>query len=129
MRPRRRSVRVMLRQEVVWELLDQLNISQNELERRCGISRGYMSQLMRGERSPSPRLRRRLMEALGVSDFDTLFAIVEEDEEGGGVMGEHTGGLMPSVQNAKRAHTCADVSSRIGCIGVSSRKPIDALGT
>ena len=35
MRPRRRSVRVMLRQEVVWELLDQLNISQNELARRC----------------------------------------------------------------------------------------------
>ena len=82
MRPRRRSVRVMLRQEVVWELLDQLNISQNELARRCGISQGYMSQLMRGERSPSPRLRRRLMEVLGVSDFDTLFVIVEEDEEG-----------------------------------------------
>ena len=82
MRPRRRSVRVKLRQEVVWELLDQLNISQNELARRCGISRGYMSQLMRAERSPSPRLRRRLMEVLGVSDFDTLFVIVEEDEEG-----------------------------------------------
>ena len=48
MRPRRRSVRVMLRQEVIWELLDQLNISQNELARRCGISRGYMSQLMPG---------------------------------------------------------------------------------
>ena len=80
MRPRRRSVRVMLRQEVVWELLDQLNISQNDLARRCGISRGYMSQLMRGERSPLPRLRRRLMEVLGVSDFDTLFVIVEEDE-------------------------------------------------
>ena len=82
MRPRRRSVRVKLRQEVIWELLDQLNISQNELARRCGISRGYMSQLMRGERSPSPRRRRRLMEVLGVSDFDTLFVIVEEDEEG-----------------------------------------------
>ena len=73
----------MLRQEVVWELLDQLNIFHNELARRCGISRGYMSPLMRGERSPSPRLRRRLMELLGVSDFDTLFVIVEEDEEEG----------------------------------------------
>ncbi len=38
-----------------------------------------MSQLMRGERSPSPRLRRGLMEVLGVSDFDTLFVIVEEE--------------------------------------------------
>ena len=80
MRPRRRSVRVKLRQEVVWELLDQLNISQNELARRCGISRGHMSQLMRGERSPSARLRRRLQQVLGVDDFDTLFLIEEEDE-------------------------------------------------
>ena len=80
MRPRRRSVRVKLRQAVVWELLDQLNISQNELARRCGIPRGYMSQLMRGERSPSARLRRRLQQVLGVDDFNTLFIIEEEDE-------------------------------------------------
>ena len=80
MRPRRRSGRVKLRQEVIWELLDQLNISQNELARRCGISRGYMSQLMRGERSPSARLRRRLQQVLGVDDFNTLFIIEEEDE-------------------------------------------------
>ena len=80
MRPRRRSVRVKLRQAVIWELLDQLNISQNELARRCGISRGYMSQLMRGERSPSARLRRRLQQVLGVDDFNTLFIIEEEDE-------------------------------------------------
>lgn len=32
----------------VWELLDQLDRSQNELPRRCGIFRGYMSQLTRG---------------------------------------------------------------------------------
>ena len=80
MRPRRRSIKVKLRQEIVWELLDQLNISQNELARRCGISRGYMSQLMRGERSPSARLRRRLQQVLGVDDFNTLFIIEEEDE-------------------------------------------------
>ena len=80
MRPRRRSVKVKLRQEVVWELLDRLGISQNELARRSELSRGYMSQLMRGERSPSPSARRRLMRALGVDDFNTLFIIVEEEE-------------------------------------------------
>ena len=48
MRPRRRSVRVKLRQEVVWELLDQLNISQNEPGAPLRDFRGYMSQLMRG---------------------------------------------------------------------------------
>ena len=35
---------------------------------------------MRGERSPSPRLRRRLQQVLGVDAFDTLFLIEEEDE-------------------------------------------------
>ena len=44
MRPRRRSVRVTLRQEVVWELLDQLSISQDGLAPRCGISRSKTSQ-------------------------------------------------------------------------------------
>ena len=80
MKPKRRSVKVKLRQEMVWELLDRLGISQNELARRSGLSRGYMSQLMRGERSPSPGARRRLMRVLGVDDFDTLFIIVEEEE-------------------------------------------------
>ena len=35
MRPRGRSVAVKFRQEAVWELLDKLNISQNDLARRC----------------------------------------------------------------------------------------------
>ena len=70
---------VLLRTTVVWELLDKLDMSQNELARRCGISRGYMSQLMRGERSPSPSVRRRLQEVLGVSDFHVLFYIQEAD--------------------------------------------------
>ncbi len=80
-----RSLRVLLKTAAVWELLDRLNISQNELARRCGISRGYMSQLMRGERSPSPRLRRRMQQVLGVDDFHRLFIIVPVgDEDGGG---------------------------------------------
>ena len=71
--------RLILNRDAVWKLMDRLDISQNELVRRCGISRGYMSQLMRGERSPSPRLRRRLQQVLGVDDFDTLFIVEEED--------------------------------------------------
>ena len=79
MQRRRATSRVLLRTPVVWELLDKLDISQNELAHRCGISRGYMSQLMRGERSPSPRVRRRLQEVLGVADFHVLFYIQEVD--------------------------------------------------
>ena len=60
MRPRRPSPRVLLNTTAVWELLNRRDMSQNELARRCGISRGYVSQLMRGERSQSQCLRRRL---------------------------------------------------------------------
>ena len=84
MRPRRPSPRVLLNTAAVWELLDRLDISQNELARRCGISRGYMSQLMRGERNPSPRLRRRLQKVLRVEDFHVLFIVVEPEEQESG---------------------------------------------
>ena len=72
---RKRPVRprVILNRDAVWALLDQLGISQNELARRCGLSLGYLSLLMAGKRSPSPHTRRRLQQALGVSDFDDLF--------------------------------------------------------
>ncbi len=79
MQRRRRTSRVLLKAAAVWEFLDKLDISQNDLACRCGISRGYMSQLMRGERSPSARVRRRLQGALGVDDFHVLFYIEEAD--------------------------------------------------
>ena len=44
--------RVKLNPVTVWELLDQLGITQKELARRSGISAGYLSQLIRGKRSP-----------------------------------------------------------------------------
>ena len=59
----------------VWELLDRLGMSQNELARQCGLSSGYLSQLMNGRHSPSPYARRRLQQVLGVSEFDRLFII------------------------------------------------------
>ena len=62
--------RVKLNPLAVWELLDQLGISQKELARRSGISAGYLSQLIRGERSPSVRIQGRLQQALGVTDWD-----------------------------------------------------------
>ena len=38
-----RLLRVLLKTAAVWELLDRLDISQNELARRCGITRGYLT--------------------------------------------------------------------------------------
>ena len=75
--------RVWLNPVAVWELLDQLGISQNQLARLAGISPGHLSLLMNGKRSPAPRVRRRLMKALGVDDFHRLF-IMERPAAGGG---------------------------------------------
>ncbi|MYC36417.1 MAG: helix-turn-helix transcriptional regulator [Chloroflexi bacterium] len=82
MRRSTRAPRVWLNPVAVWELLDRLGISQNELARRCGFSPGHLSMLMNGKRSPSPRVRRNLMEVLGVDDFDLLFITEPPQVEG-----------------------------------------------
>ena len=76
MKRRRPQSRVLLNPVAVWRSLDELNMSQNELARRCGITSGYLSLLMNGKRSPSTPLRRGLQRVLGVSNFDDLFVIV-----------------------------------------------------
>ena len=74
-RKRPSGPRVKLNPVAVWELLDELGITQKELARRSGISPAYLSQLMHGRRSPSVRAQSRLQQALGVSDWDRLFFI------------------------------------------------------
>ena len=69
MKRRQPSSRVKLDPHKVWELLNRLNMTQNELARLVGTSSGYLSQLMSGTRCPSADIRRRLMEALGVTRF------------------------------------------------------------
>ena len=66
--------------EKVWEILDRLRMSQNQLAKLCGITSGHMSLLMQGKRSPSPRTQRRLQEVLGVSNFDDLFIMEGKDD-------------------------------------------------
>ena len=86
-RRRRPATRVILNAAAVWELLDRLDLSQNQLARLAGISPSHLSYLMNGERSPSPRVRRKLLKALGVDDFHRLFLIVPLDDhrnDGGG---------------------------------------------
>ena len=79
-RPRR--PRVKLIRCAVSELLNLLNMTQTELAQVCGLSPGYFSLLMADKRSPSPDTRRRIQEALGMSDFDRLFIIAPHDDEG-----------------------------------------------
>ena len=73
MRRRQPSCKVRLDPHKVWALLNRLNMSQNELARLVGTSSSYLSQLMSGHRCPSADFRKKLMDALGVTDFDDLF--------------------------------------------------------
>ena len=74
----KRSVRkVLLRAEAVWDRLNRLNMSQNDLARALNVSSGHLSRLINGRRCPSPSMRRRLMEVLDCSDFDELFVVVD----------------------------------------------------
>ena len=80
-RRRGRNV-VRLNAEALWERLAVLNRSQNWLAAEIGISRGYMSMLVNGERSPSGRIRRRMQQVLAVDDFHQLFYLeVTHDDQ------------------------------------------------
>ena len=72
---RRRRAVVTLKPEPLWERLAVLGRSQNWLAREVGISRGYLSMLVNGKRSPSGHVRRRLQRILDVEDFHELFTI------------------------------------------------------
>ena len=75
MKRRRPPFRTRVSPDRVWELLNRLNMSQNQLARLCGVSSGYLSQMISGTRFPSPAVRRGLMEALDVERFDDLFIL------------------------------------------------------
>ncbi len=60
-------------------MLDRLNMTQNELARLLDTSSSYLSQLMSGKRRPSAGFRKRMMDALGVNDFDDLFYLEGDD--------------------------------------------------
>ncbi len=50
--------------QFVWQQMDDLGVSQNEVARRAGISSGHLSQIMNGQRSPSATVLRKLHGAL-----------------------------------------------------------------
>ena len=73
--------RVMVKAEAVWDYMERLSLSQNDLAKEVGLSRSFLSQMVNGRRSPSPKTRRGLLEALGSLEFDDIFYIEGPDEE------------------------------------------------
>lgn len=69
--------RTKLRLDTIVDLLTRKNLSQNWLAKRLNISSGYMSQLLTGQRTPSPSLRARILEHFPESKFDDLFEIMK----------------------------------------------------
>ena len=63
--------------QVLWERMDAHGISQNEVARRVGISTGYLSQVMNGQRKPSAKVLRRLYDVLFAPSSAELVAPVE----------------------------------------------------
>ena len=77
---RRPRLTVRLNASAVWERLNRLNMTQNELARLSGITSGFLSQMMTGKRGPGPGTRRGLLRALEGASFDDLFILEEAHE-------------------------------------------------
>jgi len=83
----KRPVSVKVYNVVIWEYLMKENLAQNELAKKLGISSGYMAQLMGGSRSPSPKLRRKMLDVLNPLSFEDVFVLSDEENRGGGQVG------------------------------------------
>lgn len=55
--------------------IKRLNMTQNAFAQHIGVSSGYMSQLLRGTRHPSPKVRAKVQRKLRVDDWDELWRI------------------------------------------------------
>ena len=80
MQPERRLVKVWLNADALWVLLRKMDISQNDLARRAGITGPYLSQLMNRKRNPSFQTVQRLLAALGGVTFHDIFVVEYADE-------------------------------------------------
>ena len=80
MKRRKPPYRAKLDPRKAWALLNQLNMSQNELARRIGRSSGFVSDLFNGRRCASSETRQQIMDVLGVTRFEDLFYLEENDD-------------------------------------------------
>ena len=58
-----------------------MNRSQNWLAREIGVSPSYVSMLVNEGRTPSGRVRKRMLKALGLTDFHQLFRMEVQDDQ------------------------------------------------
>jgi transcriptional regulator with XRE-family HTH domain len=70
-------MKVDLKAKELKEKLARRSMSQNCFALKLKVSSGYMSQLFSGVRNPSPRLRKKILDAIELdeNDFDKIFKI------------------------------------------------------
>ena len=73
-------LKVKVKGRDIERLLAKRNVAHNAFATRLGISDGYLSQLVRGERYPSAELRAKILRSLKGVTFDDLFEIMDTDE-------------------------------------------------
>jgi transcriptional regulator with XRE-family HTH domain len=85
-------IKVKINKSVVLKETARRNMSLNMLAHKAGISSGYISQLISGDRYPSPQLRGKIQQALQPLTFDDIFILEEVDESisPGGVSEDET---------------------------------------
>ena len=81
MRRRRLRTRYKLKPVPVQDFMDRNNMTQKQTAELVGISEAYFSQIMNGDRSPSARVRGSLQRIMGVTDFDALFYVEQDNED------------------------------------------------
>ena len=72
---------VRLDTAALWERLALLGRSQNWLAGEMGVTPSYVSKLVNGSRTPSGRIRLRMLKVLGVNDFHQLFRMEDLDDD------------------------------------------------
>jgi len=73
-------IKVKINKSIVLKETARRNMSLNMLAHKAGISSGYISQLISGDRYPSPQLRGKIQQALQPLTFDDIFILEEVDE-------------------------------------------------
>ena len=84
-------LRARVKTRAVWEILLRRNMTQNELAKKAGITSGHLSQLINGDRLPTPSVRKKLLDALAPIEFDDIFDIEEVPAVRGNGVREQTG--------------------------------------
>jgi transcriptional regulator with XRE-family HTH domain len=72
-------MQVTLKKESIMELLAKQNKGLGWLADKAGITNPSLSLMLKGVRHPSPKTREKIMKALDVDDWDSIFEIKDKE--------------------------------------------------